>query len=274
LSREPRVTPVAALSALAARTCGVYRLTSVAESHEQLLRAALLWAGTGTAATGRSAAVLVGLDGIRAEKPELATPYAVHARSERVVAHRADASSMMIRRVRGIPMTGIEHTMLRLAATPDPQAFEIAFEDARRRRLTSVPAVRAYLDRFGGRGRPGTARVRRVLDAVDPRVPARFALEVRTRRLLVEAGLTTFEREFPLTWGGRTYRYDFAFPAERVILETNGRRWHDDATDYERDQEKWSVPGRLGYRLVLATWTKATDRPQALISELRATLDG
>ena len=51
----------------------------------------------------------------------------------------------------------------------------------------------------------------------------------------------------------RTYRYDFALPDAMTILETNGRRWHDDATDYEHDHEKWSVPGRHGHRLVLAT---------------------
>ena len=53
-------------------------------------------------------------------------------------------------------------------------------------------------------------------------------------------------------WQGRTYWFDFAFPGARTILETNGRRWHDDPSDYEHDQEKWSVPGRHGYRLVFA----------------------
>jgi len=40
------------------------------------------------------------------------------------------------------------------------------------------------------------------------------------------------------------HRYDFAFPTTRTIVETNGRRWHDDPLDYEHDNEKWSVPGR------------------------------
>jgi very-short-patch-repair endonuclease len=79
-------------------------------------------------------------------------------------------------------------------------------------------------------------------------------------------------REHPLEWNGRTYRYDFAFPTRRVILETNGRRWHDDSTDYERDNEKWSVPGRRGYRIVFATWDKATRRPAELLGELGAAL--
>jgi hypothetical protein len=63
-------------------------------------------------------------------------------------------------------------------------------------------------------------------------------LEVKTRRLLVAHGITDFVREYPLEWCGRTYRFDFAFPARRLILETNGRRWHDDPKDYERDHEK------------------------------------
>jgi very-short-patch-repair endonuclease len=94
---------------------------------------------------------------------------------------------------------------------------------------------------------------------------------VKTRRLLVARGFTHFIREFPLTWNGCTYRYDFAFEPERTILETNGRRWHDDPDDYELDNEKWSIPGRHGYRIVLATWDKVTRQPAALLSELATT---
>ena len=63
-----------------------------------------------------------------------------------------------------------------------------------------------------------------------------------------------------------------AFPAATTVLETNGRRWHDDANDYEADHEKWSVPGRHGYRLVLATFEKITRKPEDLIDELVATM--
>jgi very-short-patch-repair endonuclease len=65
---------------------------------------------------------------------------------------------------------------------------------------------------------------------------------------------------------------DFAFERRRTILETNGRRWHDDPNDYEHDNEKWSVPGRHGYRIVFATWEKVAHAPASLLSELGATL--
>ena len=102
--------------------------------------------------------------------------------------------------------------------------------------------------------------------------PSRSTLEVKTRRLLVANGFSDFIREYPLSWNGRTYRFDFGFERRRTILETNGRRWHDDASDYEHDNEKWSVPGRHGFRIVLATWQKVTQTPADLLEELAATL--
>lgn len=101
---------------------------------------------------------------------------------------------------------------------------------------------------------------------------ARSTLEVKTRRRLVAHGLTDFVRELPLSWNGSTYRFDFTFQRERVVLETNGRRRHDDPRDDEIDNERWSIPGRHGYRLVLATWSKVTERPHELLHELTATL--
>ncbi len=179
---------------------------------------------------------------------------------------------LMIRTVRGLRVTGVEATLVRLAHVLDSEALEVACEDARRRRLTSIPALRAYLDRHARPGQRGVARLRAVLAALDPVHPSRSTLEVKTRRLLVERGLADFVREFPLDWNARRYRFDFAFPSRRTILETNGRRWHDDPCDYEDDNEKWCVPGRHGFRLVLATWDKVTQRPDDLFRELLATL--
>ncbi|MCU1429072.1 MAG: hypothetical protein JWL83_3072 [Actinomycetia bacterium] len=250
-----------------------YRMTAVAESPEQRLQAALFWAGEDAAAAGRSAAQVYGLEGVTADRPEVVVPRASGARGKTVVVHRPEnPATSMVRQHRGFQVTGIEATLLALAETLDDEAFEIACEDARRRHLTSVPALQAYLDRFGRAGRPGVAALRRLLRELDPMHPSRSTLEVKTRRLLAAHRVPDFVREFPLEWNGRTYLYDFAFARQRTILETNGRRWHDDPADYEDDNEKWSVPGRHGYRLVFATWAKVTKRPEQLLSELAATL--
>ena len=107
----------------------------------------------------------------------------------------------------GIRVTGVEPTLLALGSALDGEAFEIACEDARRRRLTSVPALHAYLAKHGRRGRPGVAVMRALLSELDPKHPSRSTLEVKTRRLLVAHGLRDFVREFPLDWNGRTYYF-------------------------------------------------------------------
>lgn len=250
-----------------------YRMTVVVRSSKQALRAALMWGGDWAVAAGRSAAEIYELDGVKAPSPEIVLPRDVRFRCSGVVVHRSDdRDALMVRRLSGIAVTGIEPTLVSLACTLDAGAFEVACEDARRRRLTSVAALRAYCDRFGAPGRSGVAKLRRLLDQLDPRQPTRSTLEVRTRRLLVAHGIRDFVREFPLKWNGRTYWFDFGFERSRTILETNGRRWHDDPSDYERDNEKWSVPGRHGYRIVFATWDKVTRQPEQLISELRAAM--
>jgi very-short-patch-repair endonuclease len=250
-----------------------YRMTAAPRTTEQRLHAALLWAGAGSAAAGCSAAELYRLEGIRAMRPEIVVTPSNRSRNAKVVVRRGgDRAALMLHTHRGILSTGIEPTLVALAAGLPSDALETACEDARRRRLTSIPALNAYLARFGRAGRPGVGALRRLLLELDPKYAARSTLEVKAHRLLRANGISDFVREFPLEWNGRTYFYDFAFPRQRMILETNGRRGHDDSSDYEYDNEKWSVPGRHGYRIVLATWAKVTQQPHDLLFELAATI--
>jgi hypothetical protein len=177
-----------------------YRMSAVPRSSEQGLRCALAWAGPGSAAAGRSAGELYGLEGVRARRPEIVVPDSRGARAKQVVIHRVtDGAALMLRRHRGLSTTGCEATLLALAAALDDGPFEIACEDARRRRLVSVPSLRAYLDRWGRAGRPGVAALRRHLRVLDPMYPARSTLEVKTRRLLVAHGLDDFIAELGAT---------------------------------------------------------------------------
>ena len=266
-----QISSLCASGVLTRELPGVYRLDAVARSPEQALWVALKWAGDDAAAYGGSAGMQYRLEGVASAKPEIVVPVGRSMRSDDVVVHRATSMTpLMIRTHHGMRLTGVEGTLVALAHSLDDEASEIACEDARRRKLTTVPALRTYLERFGRRGLAGAAATRALLDQLDAVHASRSTLEVKTRRLLVANGIADFEREFPMAWNGRTYRYDFAFPATRTILETNGKRWHNDSTDYEHDQEKWSVPGRLGWRIVFATWQTVTREPERVLADLRA----
>src|SRR3954452_8773662 len=150
-----------------------YRMVAVPPSSEQRLHAALLWAGDKAATAGRSAAERYRLEGVRAPRPEIVVPHRTSARTTFATVYHGDPRALMIRMVHGLPTTGVEATLLRLAHLLDEESFEIACEDARRRRLTSVPALRRYLERHAKRGRVGVAALRRALTELDPEHPAR-----------------------------------------------------------------------------------------------------
>src|SRR5262245_10797500 len=61
-----------------------YRLTEAPRTHDQLLHAALLWAGDRAAGTGRSAAVVYGLEGMRTDLPAIVVPRGLRRRSKDV----------------------------------------------------------------------------------------------------------------------------------------------------------------------------------------------
>jgi very-short-patch-repair endonuclease len=251
---------------------GVYRAAGTPETRGLQLTAALLWAGPTAVVFGSAAAELWPMQ-VVARKPEIVVATAVRRRSAKVVVHRSDdRAALQVCRRDGFPVTSAAATLVALAATVDATTLEDAFESARRHRIVTVSSMRRYLDVYGRRGVRGAAPMRTIVDAVDPTAPSRSRLEVLTRQLLVAHGITNFVREYPMSWNGRTYYFDFAFARQRVILETNGRTWHADPSDYERDNEKWSVPGRYGWRIVFATWEKVTDHPRQLLEELDVAL--
>jgi very-short-patch-repair endonuclease len=250
----------------------VYALVSVRASPEQTLRAALLWSGEESAAAATTAAYLYGLEGVAPPSmPQVAIPQSKRKHDRRVATIECrDMKKMMVRTFNGFRVVGVEACLVQLAAAlDDDEALEIACEDARRRLLTGIPALRKYLDMHGGRGRDGVVRLRALLDELDPLHFSRSTLEVRTRRLLAASDLPRFEREVPLAWRGRTRYFDFGRPDDKLVLECNSKRWHDDPADYDDYNDKASIPGKLGWTIIFVTWDDVTKRPDKLLADIR-----
>lgn len=256
----------------------VYALASVRVSPRQTLRAALLWGGDKSAAACRTAGYVYDFEGIAPPSlPQISLPHSKRKRDRRItIIECRDEGAMMVRTYNGVRVVGVEACLVQLAAAlhgdDGDEALEIACEDARRRRLTGMPALRKYLDVHGGRGRDGVARLRALLDELDPKHPSRSTLEVKTRRLLAASGLPKFEREVPLTWRGTTRYFDFGRPDDKLVLECNSKRWHDDPADYVDYNDKASIPGKLGWTIIFITWDEVMKRPDKLVADIRAAL--
>jgi REase_MTES_1575 len=236
-------------------------------------RAALRWAGRGAVLSHRSAGALWGLDAVTAERPEITIVGTRHPRSAAVAVHRSDAFDRLDRaRHEGLPVTSPTRTVIDLAAVLDADALRIAFESARRERLTTVRKVRARLDVIGGTGRPGSAKLHVLLDRLDGQVPSEYPLEVKVAALLEGVGLEPPVRQYEVRAHGRVFRLDFAWPARRLALECDGRLRHSEDSDFARDRDRWTVLASIGWRLLYATWTDVTRRPETLVERLKVAL--
>lgn len=84
---------------------------------------------------------------------------------------------------------------------------------------------------------------------------ARGALAAEMRQQLRAAGLApTEEHRFHVT---RRWRFDFAWPAERLALEVDGATWsggrHTRGAGYAEDCRKFAEAAILGWRVIRAT---------------------
>jgi very-short-patch-repair endonuclease len=107
---------------------------------------------------------------------------------------------------------------------------------------------------------PQGRRLRHVLDLVDP--ASGSVLESLCRLLLVQHGLRPESQVTLADRLGRTIgRVDFLFRNERLVVECDGRRWHDPSDARERDRVRDNELERAGWRLVRVTWHDVVHRP-------------
>jgi hypothetical protein len=195
---------------------GVYRVAGSPPLARQRALAACLWLGDGAAVSHVTAARLLRLDGIPKQvQLHVSMPLERRRSSLRprsFLLHRArrfEATDRSV--VDGIPCTSAARTLLDIAGIVPDATLEIAFESARRLGLTSVSQLLARYGEVGGRGRKGSAKVRRLLERqrVGDR-PLDSPLEVKLWRLLQRSGLVLPDRQVPLaSRSGEQYRVDF-----------------------------------------------------------------
>jgi hypothetical protein len=95
----------------------------------------------------------------------------------------------------------------------------------------------------------------------------------RLRRLIRSAGLPK-----PLTehWvalaAGGGFEVDFCWPEYRLIVETDGRAFHDTYRGFENDRHRDRLLSLEGWTVIRFTWRDVTERPAEVIDQLRGLL--
>jgi very-short-patch-repair endonuclease len=157
-------------------------------------------------------------------------------------------------RHQGIPITTVERTLLDLAATMSDRSLRRAMSRAQSLRLTSPRRLAAILDRTPAR--PGRKRYARVLASGPP--PTRSELEDRLHDLIEAGDFARPEYNVPLIIAGRRVIPDVRWPGQRLVVEADGRQWHDNPHARAEDAERQALLEATGERVIRVTWEQAT----------------
>ena len=69
------------------------------------------------------------------------------------------------------------------------------------------------------------------------------------------------------------YEVDMLWRRQHLIVELDGRSFHDNARAFERDRTKDANLLAQGYAVVRITWRRLTNEPEREAARLRALLD-
>ena len=242
---------------------GVYRVGHRAPSYEARYLAAVLACGRDALLSGPAAAHLHGLLTGAPPPPEVTTRTVRRVRGVRTRrCPRLDERDAT--RVRGIPVTTIERTLVDIAGVLSFDDLARACHEAGVRYGTTPARVDATLARR--RNAPGTHGLRAIL-----RGEAHVSLSRLERRflnLLREVGLLLPETNRPA--GSR--RVDCRWPDQRLTVELDSYTYHASRHSWEQDRRREREARARGDDFRRYTWGDVFDRPQVVVAELRPLL--
>ena len=187
-----------------------------------------------------------------------------------VAVHRSrtlDLELDVVRHDGGLPVTSVTRTLIDLADVLVARRLRSALRRAEILRVLDAGALRARMAALPGRRTRVLEAILAELAASEPEL-TRSGLE---RRLL--ALIERFALPRPLVNASLLdFEVDVLWPAERLVVEADGRATHLTPTAFERDRARDATLAVAGYRVVRFTWRQIVDEPEAVGATLRALL--
>lgn len=250
---------------------GVFRHAAVPRTWESELLGACL--GTGGVVSHRCASILWGLEPIRRAKPEISVPIRTNRRVDRVIVHRSkqwdrvDATS-----IRGIPVTGLNRTLIDCGAVVTLRTLERMAESAIRKGLTSWPALYTSLVRHSRQGRDGCGRLRSLLEIrLDNGTVPLSDFSRIVCNLLTDHDIEPPELEYRIvnSDGAFIMQTDLAWPRKRKAWELDGLAFHFGRLERERDNRKRNRAKAEGWNIQEILWSMYAEDPEGLVDTCR-----
>jgi hypothetical protein len=232
--------------------------------------AAVLACGPGAVLSHRSAAALHDLRRSEQAAIEVTVPHRRARCHHGVRVHRSTTLTLAdVTTVDGIPVTTVERTIADLADVLPERAVERSLEQAA---ILEVLDGRALAEQI--RRHPRGPCLRRLASPGPLQAPTESELEERFLAVCRSANLPEPERQVWLdpADGGPMVRADFLWRDRRLVVETDGARFHGTHRAIERDGRRDQRLIAAGWQVIRVTWRQLTERPQEVIALLRKLL--
>ncbi|MDQ6835327.1 MAG: endonuclease domain-containing protein, partial [Actinomycetota bacterium] len=169
----------------------------------------------------------------------------------------------------GVPCTTVARTIFDLTAVLPDRGVERALEQAQVLELLDARALQAQIGRHPTS--TGAARLSALTQHLG--APTESELEERLVVLCRRAGLPEPERQVYIDPGdgGPMIRADFVWREQRLIVETDGARYHDTRRAFHADRRRDQRLIRAGWRVIRITWRQLITAPEevaALLADL------
>lgn len=256
-------------------TSGVYRIGGAPPTYPSEVLAAVRSFGGKTWASHGTAARLWGL-GLDTGAPlvEVTRPKPLSAGRCGIHVHRSTSiPSHHVTTLHGIPITSPARTVFDLARSVGPRRLDRAVQRATQERLCTVAALYRVLYDLGGRGRPGTRRLRAVLDRWDAEAPVlESELDAIGRALLSPIGGIEWQVRLA-DERGHIRTVDGLVRSVRLVIEFDGVAFHQapEVRALDDDQDRRLVAA--GFTVRRYGWDDLTRRSDITLAEVHSLVD-
>lgn len=174
--------------------------------------------------------------------------------------------------LKGIPCVGPSLVIVQTAGVVGEASLRRTIEQAAVLRLLDVPRIDAILSGSRHRGSRQLALVLEGWRDYAPDVRIRSPLEAKLLQLVTLRGVPSPECNVELRAEGEKFEVDFLWRRERVVVETDGGRFHDNPQAEARDRRRDHLLSAAGNRVHRLRWYDLDERPDATMHEIAALL--
>ena len=223
--------------------------------------AAVLACGPGAVLSHRAAAALWGIRG--GGRIEVTIPRGRKPRPG-IQLHWANLPADETTTRSGIPTTTVPRTLLDLGAVVQRDELRSALRQAEQLGLTDPLWLGDLVGRYPRK--PGMPIVKAVLEEAQRGLSfVRSELEERFQAFLIDAGLPRPKTNVRIDG----MEVDCVWPAERVIVELDGRAIHDAADAFETDRARDRRLEAAGWHVIRVTWRQLEETRGEVERDLR-----